>query len=171
MSELRTMAVITWSEAMSVGVPRLDRDHRVLIGLINRLAGGDQETANDRIIGEVLEALVAYTIFHFAREEQVMEFCGFPETETHREEHRLLAAEVVDLRARFLSDRQSVSLEDLLRFLGDWLNHHILLQDMAYRAIVGDGREAERVAVAFGEFDAESMPGRAAALSGLINAG
>lgn len=154
------MAVIRWVEAMSVGVPRLDRDHRVLIGLINRLGAEGAPPPDDKVIGEVLAALVAYTVFHFAREEQVMEACGFAETETHREEHKLLAAEVAALHTRFLGDRQSIRLEDLLRFLTDWLNHHILLQDAAYRAVVGDGRDAERVARAFGEFDVESVAGR-----------
>jgi hemerythrin-like metal-binding protein len=146
---------------MSVGVPRLDRDHRVLIGLINRLAGERSPRPDDKVVGEVLEALVAYTVFHFAREEQVMEACGFAELETHREEHRLLAGEVTGLHARFLRDRQSVGYEDLLRFLTDWLNHHILLQDVAYRSAVGDGGEAERVARAFGEFDVGSVAARA----------
>ena len=147
---------------MSVGVPRLDRDHRVLIALINRLAEGERATRpDDAVIGEVLDALVAYTVFHFAREERVMGACGFAEIETHREEHQLLAAEVAGLRTRFLHDRQSVGHADLLRFLTDWLIHHVLLQDLAYRAAVGDGREAERVACAFGEFDRESVAGSA----------
>jgi hemerythrin len=91
-----------------------------------------------------------------------MEACGFPETEAHRDEHKLLAAEVTGLRTRFLGDRHSVRHEDLLRFLTDWLNHHILLQDLAYRAVIGDGRDAERAARAFGEFDVESVAARAA---------
>ena len=146
---------------MSVGVPRLDRDHRVLIGLINRLGGERAAQPDDPVIGEVLQALVAYTAFHVAREEQVMEACGFAELETHREEHKLLAAEVSGLHSRFLRARQSVSHDDLLRFLTDWLNHHILLQDMAYRPLVGDGRDAERVALAFGEFNVEGIASRA----------
>ena len=146
---------------MSVGVPRLDRDHRVLIALINRLEGERATQPDDAVIGEVLKALVAYTMFHFAREEQVMEACGFGELEMHREEHRLLAAEVTAQHARFLRDRNSVGHGDLLRFLTDWLNHHILLQDLPYRAVVGDGREAERVARSFGEFNLDSVGGRA----------
>ena len=52
------MAIISWSEAMSVGVPRLDRDHRVLIGLINRLEGDRSRRPDDKVIGEVLETMM-----------------------------------------------------------------------------------------------------------------
>jgi hemerythrin-like metal-binding protein len=147
---------------MSVGVPRLDRDHRVLIGLINRLEGDRSPRPDGEVIGEVLEALIAYTVFHFAREEYVMETCGFAEIEAHREEHKLLTAEVAGLHARFLRDRQNVPHEALLRFLTDWLNHHILLQDLAYRDALGGGLDPERSARAFGEFNVESVAERAA---------
>jgi hemerythrin-like metal-binding protein len=163
------MVVIRWSDAMSVGVPRLDRDHRVLIGLVNRLEGERSRRPDEEVIGEVLEALVAFAVFHFAREEYVMETCGVAEIETHREEHKLLTAEVAGLHARFLGDRRSVLPDALMRFLTDWLNHHILLQDFAYRDALGGGLDAERVARAFGEFDVESVAGPVA-LGDLIDA-
>jgi hemerythrin len=148
------MSVIRWSEAMSVGVARLDRDHQVLIGLINRLAVYDSgKAAEAPVVAEVLSALVAYTRFHFRREERVMEACGYPALETHREEHRLLADEVAALSVRFREAPDRVSHQDLLRFLTDWLNHHILLQDMAYREAIADPAEAERVARTFGDLD------------------
>ncbi len=153
------MTIISWSETMSVGVPRLDHDHRVLIGLINQLAGAPSPALDDKLIGEVLAALVAYTVFHFAREEQVMEACGFAEIEAHREEHKLLAGELRALHRRFLHERPNVDHADLFRFLTDWLNHHLLLQDLAYRPTIGDGHDAERVARAFGEFDAKDVAG------------
>ena len=32
------MSLMTWTSVMSVGVPELDEDHRVLIRIINQLA-------------------------------------------------------------------------------------------------------------------------------------
>jgi hemerythrin-like metal-binding protein len=150
------MSVITWSEAMSVGVTRLDRDHQVLIGLINRLAACDAE-ADAPVVADVLAALVAYTHFHFRREERVMEACGYAALAVHQEEHRLLAGEVMDLRARFEAAPGSVGQGELLHFLTGWLNHHVLLQDLAYREAIADPAEAERVAISFGDFDPDQL--------------
>lgn len=157
---------------MSVGVERLDRDHRVLIGLINRLAtcargvdaGGADARGGDAccgggggatVVAEVLKGLIAYTRFHFRREERVMEACGYADLDAHREEHRLLSDEVGALSHRFNGVPGSVHHDDLLRFLTDWLNHHILLQDMAYREAIGDPAEAQRVALSLGDVDAD----------------
>ncbi len=146
--------MITWSEAMSVGVPRLDSDHRVLIGLINHLDRATAHRFETRlVVAEVLDALLAYTRFHFEREERVMEACGYPEIDAHRLEHAELTREVVDLIDRFQRDPIAVSHAEMLTFLTDWLNHHILLQDKAYRSVVEGRSEAQEVAETYGHFD------------------
>lgn len=148
------MAFIKWSAAMSVGVSRLDRDHRILIGLINRLdeaSAGDDNAA--QLMAEVLDVLVSYTIFHFSREEAVMEACGYPALGHHHEEHVALTQEVMDWQKRFRVDAESVVPMDMLHFLKGWLNHHILLQDMAYRPFVEGNPAANTVAEAYGLFD------------------
>lgn len=149
------MAFIKWSEAMSVGVPRLDRDHKILIGLINRLdeASADGGDSRSRMMAEALEVLLAYTIFHFSREEAVMEACGYPALGQHHEEHRVLTREVQELQQRFHQDVCSLAEFDILHFLKGWLNHHILLQDMAYRPYVQGHPDVDAVAEAYGTFD------------------
>ena len=148
------MAFIKWSEAMSVGVSRLDRDHKILIGLINRLddasSGGGEAP---QVMAEVLEVLVDYTVFHFSREEAVMEACGYPALEHHHEEHLALTQEVRDWQHRVRADAECVVPMDMLHFLKGWLNHHILLQDMAYRPFVEGNPAADTVAEAYGLFD------------------
>lgn len=146
--------MITWSEAMSVGVPRLDSDHRVLIGLINHLDRAVARRFESRVvIAEVLDALIAYTRFHFDREERVMAVCGYPETETHHHEHAELTREVMDFVNRFESDPTAVTHQEMLVFLTEWLNHHILLQDKAYRPFVENRPEATEAAESYGHFD------------------
>jgi hemerythrin len=152
------MAAIRWTEAMSVGVARLDRDHQTLIDLINRIADAeDSEETRRRIIPEVLVTLVAYTVFHFQREEKVMFACGYPEADTHREEHWALTREVHLLQRRFSENPDNVSRGEILQFLTDWLAHHILLQDLAYKAYCEGRPQAEEAANAHGEFDLASL--------------
>jgi hemerythrin len=152
------MTAIRWTKAMSVGVERLDRDHQVLVGLINRIdEAADDMTTRTRVLPEVLVTLIAYTVFHFEREEKVMAACGYPELEQHREEHRMLTREVQALQRRFSDEPQSVTREEVLSFLTEWLNHHILLQDMAYREYTDGRPEAIEAAEAHGNFDMGSL--------------
>ena len=148
------MTVIRWSEAMSVGVSLLDADHRVLVSLINRLheSGGDEE-ARRATIDTVLETLVAYAAFHFEREEKVIEACGFPHIDAHKDEHQEFAQQVGDLRRQFDAGQDPAFHAELVEFLTNWLNHHILLQDKAYRPFVEGDPRAEMAAAAYGPAD------------------
>lgn len=149
------MAFIKWSKAMSVGVSRLDRDHKVLIGLINHLEEASSGGGDDapQVMAEVLEVLVAYTIFHFSREEAVMQACGYPALGQHHEDHVALTQEVQEWQQRFRENAESVVPLDILHFLKGWLNHHILLQDMAYRSYAEGNPAADVAAEAHGLFD------------------
>ncbi len=146
--------VIKWSEAMSVGVPAVDHDHKILVGLINSLgeatSGADDKT---QVIAGALATLIAYTQYHFEREEKMMEACGYPDLPTHRDEHHALTREVMALKDRFLESEADLTVDEMLVFLTGWLNHHILLQDMEYREYAEGNAAAEAAAQAYGEFD------------------
>ncbi|MBC7905681.1 MAG: bacteriohemerythrin [Rhodospirillaceae bacterium] len=130
------MAIISWSEMMSVGVPVLDADHKTLIGLINNLhrsVGDDEEYAT---LGSVLKALEDYASHHFAREERVMEACRYPSVSTHGRMHGRLAAQVTALKVSYDNDRTTVRAKECLDFLHKWLIEHICSTDMDYRSWV-----------------------------------
>ena len=148
------MAIISWSSAMSVGVAALDRDHQVLVEMIRRIAVAREEDGDARpLIAEVLAELVAYTVYHFNREEHVMAACGYPELEAHRDEHNALTREVEDMQRRFGEADPDLGRDALLTFLTGWLNHHIMLQDKAYRVYAEDNPAGTAAAAAYGEFD------------------
>ncbi|CAA7623701.1 bacteriohemerythrin [Magnetospirillum sp. UT-4] len=130
------MAVITWSEMMSVGVPILDADHKTLVSLINNLHRSVGDREEYATLGSVLKALEDYAEHHFAREERVMEVCRYPSLEAHSRMHRNLAKQVRDLKSRYDLDRTAVRAKDCLTFLNKWLIEHICSTDMDYRAWV-----------------------------------
>lgn len=152
------MAIIQWSPAMSVGVRQLDQDHQALIELINRIGlADDSETSRKRIIPEALTMLIAYTVFHFRREEAVMQACAYPEFDAHRDDHRALTDEVKQRADRYTIDPDSVYRDELREFLVQWLNHHILLHDKAYQPYCAGSPMAETAAERYGEFDIASL--------------
>ena len=144
------MVFYEWTEAMSVGVDLIDSDHRALIDLINRLHEGMRGESGDEPPQDVFDTLIAYTEIHFAREEKVMQACGFPALDTHLDEHVDFTKRVYDIREKFLSGGESPVTEELLEYLKDWLNAHILIQDMAYKPYASGEPRVAGIARSFG---------------------
>lgn len=132
------MSLMTWTSAMSVGVPELDEDHRVLIRIINQLADSKEKQDQAGVLRQSLYSLLRYAEFHFAREEKVLTACQFPGMTHHKREHRAFTDHMKEL-AKSLDDDELPAAEivsqDLLTYLKEWLNHHILIEDMSYRKL------------------------------------
>jgi hemerythrin-like metal-binding protein len=149
------MAFYEWTETMSVGVDLFDSDHKALIGLINRLhesLEGDEPAP----LGEIFDTLIAYAELHFAREEKGLEACRYPEIEIHRDQHAGFTDRIYRARERYPGGSDPARTGELLDYLKLWLNHHILIQDMAYKPYAAGDREVERVARSFGPGLADS---------------
>ncbi len=130
------MALMRWSQAMSVGVPELDADHRGLIDIINDLAALSDGEARPQIVRASLTRLQRYALVHFGREEKVMTACGFPHLDVHQEEHRAFVLTMQGFNQSLHSDPGALAgrlAEEILDYLKNWLTHHILLEDMAYK--------------------------------------
>lgn len=132
MEERSKTPLMQWDQSMSVGHPLLDRDHKVLMALINQMAL--ENNRNDRVVLEyVLDELLGYAAAHFAREEEYMAEIGFTGLAAHRKLHQRLTGEVQAIRVKFL--RGTHALGDEIRdFLALWLRRHILNEDKKYVA-------------------------------------
>lgn len=131
---------------MSVGVPALDSDHRCLIRVVNLLRGVRDDDEAATMIATVLDTILLYARFHFAREERVMELFRFPQAAHHQGEHQVFADDIEGVRERYLGPATTASADALFDELADWLRHHILIQDMAYRPYILDVDLAEQTA-------------------------
>lgn len=126
------MTVIAWTPAMSVGVEALDTDHKMLIGLINQLAGAIAKGEGHEIVASVINGLVDYTEYHFGREEEMMRVCRYPGFTDHVGTHRKIVEALHHLRDAH-GGRASDRIEQvLLDFMRVWLVDHILDTDMKY---------------------------------------
>ena len=122
-----------WSESMSVGVPLLDSDHQALVGFINELHDGLESGNEVTALWEILGKLVAYIEFRFVREESVMEACGYPHAEAHKQEHQAFTRYVHDVQDRYVRVANAATTREMLFHLKNWLSRHVLIQDMAYK--------------------------------------
>ncbi len=123
---------LVWSTEFSVGDPQLDADHRTLFAIAAMLEDAPSPAPATLIVG-VLDALSAYVIGHFEREEYHMAELGFPELDSHREHHTQLVQRLNAFRARYFADPKRLDAPELRRFLRQWLINHVLHEDMKYR--------------------------------------
>ena len=77
---------------------------------------------------EILLELREYTARHFHHEERLFVSAGFPDAESHIQEHKALAGKVDQL----LGDEEHLHYANLGHVLEDWIKHHILEVDMKY---------------------------------------
>jgi hemerythrin len=123
---------VEWSDELSVGIEEIDAQHKMLVSLVNRLY---EETilhkADLETLDEILNQLVEYTIIHFSVEESLFRIFDFPATEIHTRHHNELKVQVLELQTKVRKGEATVNVE-LLVFLKDWLQHHILEEDKTY---------------------------------------
>ena len=128
------MDLIAWNDSMSVGMARVDDQHKKLIAMINELHSAMLEAKGTGVMGRLFEDLAEYTATHFRTEEDLMDSYGYPaaDTEYHKREHAMLVDQVGKLKARFAAGELALSLE-VMNFLRDWLTGHIMDTDAKLR--------------------------------------
>ncbi len=132
------MALFEWTDDFITGIEMIDKDHQLLVSLINQLHAAIEADQDRDIIASVLTVLTEYTCTHFAREEKLLEKSDYPDLAEHREKHRNLSSQAIEIYRRYSENEASDISTETLVFLKEWLTKHILGSDMAYRPYVKD---------------------------------
>ena len=117
-------------DALRTGVAEMDQQHRILIGTLRELeARRNEPHLRRRQYDRVVHDMLAYAIYHFASEEELMKRYAYDRLEPeqakrHIEQHRAFSQRMVELHARAERDKSGTQAE-LLGFLRDWLVNHI----------------------------------------------
>ena len=123
-----TIDLLRWGNYFSVGVNEIDREHRGLIQLLNRLDTDVRAGADREVLSTTLRHVVAEAEAHFQNEEGLMAARGYPELKSHKAEHDLLLAQVKEFAAEFDAGRAELS-ESMTTYLKDWLRNHLSITD------------------------------------------
>ncbi|MDO8989582.1 MAG: bacteriohemerythrin [Sideroxyarcus sp.] len=126
-------APIQWNDAMLTGVPEIDKQHRILVDTLNEAQIKLTGEVDDAQFEQITRDLLAYAIYHFNTEEQLMRQYGYAaassdEAGAHLAAHRSFSERVVALRDKARENKQE-SREALLVFLKNWLTNHIMTTD------------------------------------------
>lgn len=119
---------LVWTDALAIGIPEIDRQHRYLVDSIAEARRTLPEQPPPEQVEQLTCDLLVYAINHFETEEVLMQRQGYGDAEAHRRQHRDFSARVIALRDELRAGRP-VSRAELLDFLGDWLSHHIMQTD------------------------------------------
>lgn len=125
------MALISWSDSLSVKVKQFDDQHKKLVDMVNQLFDAMKAGKGNQVMGDILKSLIQYTQTHFAAEERIMKQYGYPDFEAHKKEHNALVMQVLDLQKQF-QEGKAVLTQNVMTFLRDWLSKHIQGEDKKY---------------------------------------
>jgi hemerythrin len=119
------MAVLRWTEELSVGVDEIDEQHRELFrraaSLLEGLRKGEPEE-----IGGLVAFLYEYAVKHFGAEEEHMRRTRYPGYVRHKAEHDRFISDLLALAGEH--DRKGGGAFMALRvshWLVQWLKQHV----------------------------------------------
>lgn len=123
--------LLEWNKNLSVGVEKIDQQHKELIEILNKLyLAMKQGQARDEM-GKIFLELVSYTECHFKMEETFFQKCSYPQKENHKKKHDELRREVIEIKTKFENNKINISIE-LMHFLKDWVKTHIAQEDVLF---------------------------------------
>lgn len=125
------MALVDWSDKLSIGIPEVDAEHQHLVAILNELDEAMRSGKGTRIMGQILARLLDYTETHFKSEEGLMAESAYPGLALHQTQHRQLMEKAGHLRQKFIGSNQRITRE-MMDFLKYWLSNHILVDDKAF---------------------------------------
>lgn len=124
--------MVKWKSDYEIGVLLIDEQHRKLFEIANSayelLRNDFYVDKYDKII-EILAELKDYTVFHFKSEEEYMLSIGYKRFLSHKVEHENFINEINNINLAEIDANQDESVKDLLGFVVNWIDKHILDQD------------------------------------------
>jgi len=130
-----------WKPEYSVQIPEIDAQHQRLFALAAELHAAMALGKSNSVLEQSLARLVDYTKTHFTNEEQFMRKHQYPEAGAHKVQHDQLTAQVLDFQTKLRSGQTSLTI-NLMVFLKNWLERHILGSDLQYSAYIRGKRAA-----------------------------
>lgn len=124
------MGIFDWDKSLSLGISRMDEQHRVLFDFMGNLFEAIKQKKEKEILMRKLLDLEEHTIQHFSIEEDYFKKFNYKEKESHIIQHKAFLEDIKILKEQIYIG--SISAEDLLKTLVNWLSHHVKKIDIRY---------------------------------------
>ncbi|MBI5237431.1 MAG: hemerythrin family protein [Deltaproteobacteria bacterium] len=131
------MAIMQWSDNLSVHVGIFDMHHKKLVDLINTLHDAMLGGKTKDIVSGILKSLLDYTQYHFTEEERRMTAHNYPNYSEHKSQHDNFVNKIKESIVKYEAGTTLFTVS-LLNFLVDWLRKHIMGTDKKYSGFFAD---------------------------------
>jgi hemerythrin len=121
---------IQWRESFSVGVEKIDNQHKELLLRFDRLLNACQEGKGTEELKKLQAFLGEYVITHFKDEEVLQRLHKYPDYEAHRAEHLSFIDRINSLKEETIHEGVSTHhVVETNNLLLKWLLNHIAKVD------------------------------------------
>lgn len=125
-----------WKDAFSVNISSIDEQHKELFSIGNSLYDvvsmrDDIDTYDDLVAA--LQRMQDYAIYHFGFEEKLMKDNGYPDFNNHKKQHDYFIQKIGSVDYEEMDKDQKQNGLDLIIFIANWIENHILKTDMKYK--------------------------------------
>lgn len=129
------MPYFSWNASLELGHEQIDREHKGMLGQINRLfdavfsecdrlAIEHGSGSRSACIAAAVADMRTVAAEHFRSEEALMAAINYPALKHHAEQHADLLEQLAAIEAHFHSKRAD-SLPHAVRFLREWFEFHV----------------------------------------------
>lgn len=121
------MPLVEWNDALTLGDPVIDRQHKGLVDLINQMHANLDAPDKEALVMQCITTMYLYAKEHFWDEEALMDRIGYPDKERHAALHREFVEKTHTLTDCCLCDE--APYPELLDFLVAWFKEHVSTED------------------------------------------
>ncbi len=124
-----------WNDDLNTGISQIDSQHKELFARYNVLLQACNTTHESDAVGNYLNFLLGYTIFHFEAEEREMTDRKYPRFAEHKIEHDIFKKQINQIHEGYTTHGVNMQVFVMtIRSSGEWLVNHILKADKAMAA-------------------------------------
>ncbi len=129
------MPLIDWIPSYNIGIPEIDTDNQQLVGMINLLHDSISKKDNHEIVNHVIYQLVQNYQDHCTLTLQVLQNIQYTNLTQQQESHKKFGRVISGYLHRLKKD-EKVSIMELIGFLRNWFDKHVLLEDQKIKAFL-----------------------------------
>ena len=124
--------IVEWKDSFSIGIKKIDDQHKALIHLINELYDGSfKREKTKELFNKTLKKAYKYTDFHFKSEEKIFDKIKYNFSDEHKLQHKVFMAEILD-RVCYIDAANQTLCRDFVKFLVGWVAEHIAIHDKKF---------------------------------------
>jgi hemerythrin-like metal-binding protein len=131
------MVFFEWTEKISVGIDRIDNQHKRFMKILNNAyekSSSESLTQQTERLSEVLD----YARVHFSTEEAILDRYLYPYSDEHKLEHLKILQKATQLFDQSRTGTKQTT--EVLVFLKEWFEEHLKKHDFKYAKYFKDNK-------------------------------